>query len=145
VPPAEAPPESADPAGWQSPVIAELPLEVAELLLPGGQLADELPAAPLPRDPLAPVDELELGELLLGELLLDEGVADESEGELVDEPLDCASAADESASSALAVAAASKLSFMCQDSFRKLWLEWHATLARRALPESSKARSSRAE
>jgi hypothetical protein len=131
--PAELP-ESDEPAGWQSPVIAELPLEVAGRLLPGGQSAEELlPEAPLPSDPLAPLEELSLGELVLGELVLGEVVADEPEGELI-EPLDCANAADESASSALAVAAASKLSFICQDSFRTLWLEWHATLARRGRP-----------
>jgi hypothetical protein len=117
--PAE-PPASDEPAGGQSPLIAELPLELVELeelALPGGQFAAEPP--------------LLLGELLLGELVLGEVVAEESEGELVEEPegeliepLDCAAAADESASSALAVAAASRLSFMCQDSFRTLWLEF---------------------
>jgi hypothetical protein len=115
--PAE-PPASDEPAGGQSPLIAELPLEVLPEplpeVLPGGQFADEPPAAPL------------LGELVLGEVVADESegeLDEEPEGELI-EPLDCASAADESASSALAVAAASRLSFMCQDSFRTLWLEF---------------------
>jgi hypothetical protein len=110
--PAELP-ESDEPPGGQSPLIAELPLEgveLVELLAPGGQFADEL----LPEAPLAPLDESPLGEVVLGEVVADESageLVDEPEGELM-EPLDCAAAADESASSALAVAAASKLSFM---------------------------------
>jgi len=116
----EEPPAPAADGGQSALAVEELPVPLLLVLgeaawLPGGQSAAEL-------EPPAADGELLDGELL--EELLDPPAAPESEelvlgelelGELEYEPLeDCARAPAESASSALAVAAASKLSFMLE-------------------------------
>ncbi len=120
VPPEDAlpgPPVSEEVPGGQSLLLIEeeeedeLPLELPLLgevdSLPGGQFEAAVEPEALLLGELVS-DELGLGELLSDELVLGELVL----GELEYEPLDCAIAPAENASSALAVAAASNLSFM---------------------------------
>jgi hypothetical protein len=122
-------PLSDEAAGGQSLLLADvlLPLGLPVLgdadWLPGGQSAATLePEAALLLGELLS-EELVLGELVLGEVVLGELVSEELVlGELVlgelEYPLDCAIAPAENASSALAVAAASNLSFIW-DSFQE--------------------------
>ena len=126
------PPVSEEAEGGQSLLLADgLVLVLALLLplalpllgeadwLPGGQSAAALVPPALLLGELVVSDELVLGELVPGELVLGELVADElvlgeaAPDEPEYEPLDdCAIAPAERASRALAVAAASRLSFM---------------------------------
>jgi hypothetical protein len=155
--PAEpAPPSLLVPAADEPGVMQSSVSEADALVLasrctcPGGQLAEDLLSeALLPMEPpLTEEDDPVLGDVALGEVVLGEVVADEPEaGELEYDPLDCANAPEQSASRALAVAAASRLSFIRWTPFRNFswacapaFCSAHVALRARAVPEAAYGR-----